>query len=128
MTRLRRHNALVLLAILLIGGMPVWHSAQHAVEHAQVETPALHAAPSGNAADSASGVAAASEDGEDVAYATVMEQAECDLCAHVLYGTPTATRLTPTEQEAPSHKTRLRSRVVAATPYHFVIRGPPAHV
>lgn len=126
MIRLRRHSAFVLLAALLIGGLPVLHSAQHVAEHARAEAPAE--APSEGAYAGGAFDAAASGAGDASAtHAAAMEQAECDLCAHTLYGTPSATQLPAAEHEAISEKTRLRSRVVQATPYHFVIRGPPAH-
>ena len=122
MNRLRRHSAFVLLAVLLIGGLPVLHAAQHAVEYAQTAAPASPAA-----SDEAPGASASEADAPVLAaHATVSEQPTCDLCAHTLYGAPIVTQPTASLHEAISEKTRLRSRVVQATPYHFVIRGPPA--
>ena len=122
MSRFRRHSAFLLLAVLLIGGLPVLHAAQHAVEYAHTVAPASPAAsdeaPGASASEAAAPVL--------VARVAVSEQPTCDLCAHTLYGTPTVTQPTAFLHEAVSEKTRLRSRVVQATPYHFVIRGPPA--
>lgn len=126
MIRLRRHSAFVLLIVLLIGGLPVLHTAQHAAEYAQTSAVPAHHAPAD--AHEAPGVSASEADGATLAVRLAgSERASCDLCAHTLYGTPLVMQPAAVLQEAISEKTRLRSRVVAATPYHFVIRGPPAH-